>query len=73
MFSAMTFEPGLLNLVDQRLLPAEEVWIRCTDSEAVAQAIETMVVRGGSRDWVHGGFWSGDRCSSQSRKCARRR
>ncbi len=35
-----------LCLLDQRLLPAREVMIRCTTAAEVAQAIQTMVVRG---------------------------
>jgi methylthioribose-1-phosphate isomerase len=35
-----------LGLLDQRLLPAQTVVIRCTTVEDVAQAIRTMVVRG---------------------------
>ena len=33
-------------LLDQRLLPGREVYLRCRDAESVARAIETMVVRG---------------------------
>jgi methylthioribose-1-phosphate isomerase len=33
-------------LLDQRLLPHRERYLRCTSSEAVARAIERMVVRG---------------------------
>lgn len=46
MFSAMRFESSCLHLIDQRLLPTKEHWLRCTDLEAVAKAIEDMVVRG---------------------------
>ncbi len=35
-----------LELLDQRLLPQEEIWRRYTDATAVAQAIRDMVVRG---------------------------
>jgi len=35
-----------LCLLDQRLLPAQTVFIRCATAEDVAQAIRTMVVRG---------------------------
>ncbi|HLS89507.1 MAG TPA: S-methyl-5-thioribose-1-phosphate isomerase [Sphingobacteriaceae bacterium] len=35
-----------LDILDQRLLPGEEVWIPCTDEEAVAEAIRGMAVRG---------------------------
>ena len=40
------FENGILKMIDQRLLPAEEVWLEYTDYRAVAEAIQTMVVRG---------------------------
>jgi methylthioribose-1-phosphate isomerase len=42
----MRYVPGLLSLVDQRLLPAEEIWIAAQTLEDVARAIEDMVVRG---------------------------
>ena len=35
-----------LDLLDQRKLPREEVWVRCHTAEEVADAIRTMVVRG---------------------------
>ena len=35
-----------LQLLDQRLLPAEETWIDCRDETAVATAIRDMAVRG---------------------------
>jgi methylthioribose-1-phosphate isomerase len=35
-----------LELLDQRALPAEERWLHLTDPEAVAQAIESLAVRG---------------------------
>ena len=40
------FENDVLKMIDQRLLPAEEVWLEYTDYNAVAEAIKTMVVRG---------------------------
>jgi methylthioribose-1-phosphate isomerase len=40
------FEDGVLRMIDQRLLPAEEVWLEYTDYRAVAEAIRSMVVRG---------------------------
>ncbi len=41
-----SFVDGALHLLDQRALPAEERWVRLTSCEAVAQAIETLAVRG---------------------------
>jgi methylthioribose-1-phosphate isomerase len=35
-----------LDLLDQRRLPREEVWITCRSAREVAEAIRTMVVRG---------------------------
>ncbi|APZ42804.1 S-methyl-5-thioribose-1-phosphate isomerase [Acidihalobacter ferrooxydans] len=35
-----------LRLLDQRLLPGEELWLELRESEAVAQAIREMAVRG---------------------------
>jgi methylthioribose-1-phosphate isomerase len=46
MFSAMRFEASCLHLIDQRMLPTKELWLRCADLESVAKAIEDMVVRG---------------------------
>jgi methylthioribose-1-phosphate isomerase len=46
MFAAMIYSPGELRLIDQRQLPAEEVWLACRDLESVARAIEDMVIRG---------------------------
>jgi len=40
------FEDGVLKMIDQRLLPTEEVWLDYRDYNAVAEAIKTMVVRG---------------------------
>ena len=40
------FDNGVLKMIDQRLLPNEEVWLEYTDYTAVAEAITTMVVRG---------------------------
>ena len=40
------YNDGVLSLIDQRLLPTEEVWLEYTDCQAVAEAIRSMVVRG---------------------------
>ena len=42
----LRYEDGALLLLDQRALPAEERWLRCTRAEEVAEAIETLAVRG---------------------------
>jgi methylthioribose-1-phosphate isomerase len=44
--SPLRWHDGALELLDQRLLPTEETWIRCTTYEEVARAIKDMVVRG---------------------------
>ncbi len=40
------FIDGVCRMLDQRLLPTEEVWIDYTDYREVAEAIRSMVVRG---------------------------
>jgi methylthioribose-1-phosphate isomerase len=40
------FENGVLKMIDQRLLPTEELWLAYTDFLEVAEAIRSMVVRG---------------------------
>jgi methylthioribose-1-phosphate isomerase len=39
-------EPGVVVMIDQRKLPAEEVYVRCKTAPEVARAIKTMVIRG---------------------------
>ncbi len=46
MFSAMLFNGDQLRMIDQRVLPQEEIWVDCRDVESVAKAIEDMVIRG---------------------------
>ncbi len=43
---AIRWENGALHLLDQRLLPAREAYLRLDEERAVAQAITDMVVRG---------------------------
>src|SRR5688572_15648616 len=45
-FSPLRWEDGALLLLDQTRLPAEEVWLRCTRPEEVADAIRRLAVRG---------------------------
>lgn len=40
------YQDGVLQLLDQRLLPTEEVWLPYREYLGVAEAIRTMVVRG---------------------------
>jgi methylthioribose-1-phosphate isomerase len=45
-FSPMRWEGPGLRLLDQTLLPVEEVWIDCEEPEQVADAIRRLAVRG---------------------------
>jgi methylthioribose-1-phosphate isomerase len=45
-----------LSLLDQRLLPLEEVWVECRTASDVADAIRTMVVRGAPAIGVSAAF-----------------
>ncbi|MEZ4485489.1 MAG: S-methyl-5-thioribose-1-phosphate isomerase [Syntrophotaleaceae bacterium] len=40
------YRDGVCRMIDQRLLPTQEVWLEYTDYRGVAEAIQTMVVRG---------------------------
>ncbi len=40
------FENGTLKMIDQRVLPTQELWLEYHDYLAIADAIKTMVVRG---------------------------
>src|SRR5919108_134246 len=42
----LRFEGGVLLVLDQRRLPAEEVWLTCGSPEQVAEAIRSLAVRG---------------------------
>ncbi len=42
----LLYADGVLRMLDQRLLPTQEVWIDYSDYREVAEAIRTMVVRG---------------------------
>jgi methylthioribose-1-phosphate isomerase len=42
----LRFEDGVLDILDQTRLPGEEVWLRCTTPDEVAQAIARLAVRG---------------------------
>jgi len=44
--SPLRWQSGVLSLLDQRRLPAQEIWIRCERAADVAGAIRSMVVRG---------------------------
>lgn len=46
MWPTLKWESDRVILIDQRKLPREEVYIECKDHEEVAEAIETMTIRG---------------------------
>lgn len=46
LFRTVTWEDGAVVLIDQRRLPAEEVYLRCRDHREVAAAIKDMAIRG---------------------------
>jgi methylthioribose-1-phosphate isomerase len=46
MIEALRFEDGALLVLDQRALPAEERWLRCSRPAEVADCIRTLAVRG---------------------------
>jgi methylthioribose-1-phosphate isomerase len=52
----LRWDGHVLSLLDQRLLPREEVWIECRTASAVAEAIRTMVVRGAPAIGVSAAF-----------------
>ncbi|MBI2132917.1 MAG: s-methyl-5-thioribose-1-phosphate isomerase, partial [Candidatus Tectomicrobia bacterium] len=45
-FRTMEYRDGVLRLIDQRRLPAEEIYVECRTEEEVAESIRSMVVRG---------------------------
>src|SRR6186997_222390 len=46
MLPTIARESDVVVMVDQRKLPAEEIYVRCTTAAEVARAIKTMVIRG---------------------------
>src|SRR6185312_13560765 len=46
MLPTIAREPDAVVMIDQRKLPAEEVYVRCRTAAEVARAIKTMVIRG---------------------------
>ena len=52
----LRWDGKMLLLLDQRLLPREEVWVECRSASAVAEAIRTMVVRGAPAIGVSAAF-----------------
>jgi methylthioribose-1-phosphate isomerase len=46
MFPTIDWQPEAIVMVDQRKLPAQEVYVHCRTPAEVARAIKTMVIRG---------------------------
>ena len=46
MIAPLRWDDGVLLILDQTRLPAEERWIRCTTPDEVATAIERLAIRG---------------------------
>src|SRR5215510_2995222 len=46
MLPTIAREDGVVVMIDQRKLPAEEIYVRCETAAEVARAIKTMVIRG---------------------------
>ena len=46
MIPTVTWENGVVVMIDQRRLPAEQVILRCRDHHEVAEAIREMAIRG---------------------------
>ncbi|WP_373185946.1 S-methyl-5-thioribose-1-phosphate isomerase [Halopseudomonas sp.] len=55
-FSALAWRDNALRLLDQRLLPASEVYVDCTDAAQVAAAIRDMLVRGAPAIGIAGAY-----------------
>ena len=45
-YATLRWRDGALELLDQRALPDEQLYVRCEDAASVAKAIRDMVVRG---------------------------
>src|SRR5919112_4834987 len=46
MLPTIELQDDVIVMVDQRKLPAQEVYVRCRNAQEVAKAIRTMVIRG---------------------------
>src|SRR3979490_3043292 len=46
MLPTIAREPDAVVMIDQRKLPAREIYVRCKTAAEVARAIRTMVIRG---------------------------
>jgi methylthioribose-1-phosphate isomerase len=45
-FETVSYDGAAVTLLDQTRLPQEEIYVRCTTASEVADAIQTMIVRG---------------------------
>ena len=45
-FRTISYNEGILTLIDQRKLPTEESYVELSDVESVAQSIENMIHQG---------------------------
>ena len=52
----ISWEDGTVVILDQRRLPHEEVYLRCTEVEEVAEAIRTLAVRGAPLIGIAAGY-----------------
>ena len=55
-FFTLKWQDGKVVMIDQRVLPRQEIYLTYTKPEEVAQAIKTMVVRGAPAIGVAGAF-----------------
>ena len=62
------WEDGQVVMIDQRVLPVREEYLRLADVEAVAKSIEDLAVRGGAGDRMYRGPGSGAGCRTQPRR-----
>jgi len=46
MLPTIAREADVVVMIDQRKLPSEEIYVRCSTAAEVARAIKTMVIRG---------------------------
>ena len=46
MLPTIDWQDSAIVMIDQRKLPGQEIWVRCTTAPEVARAISTMVIRG---------------------------
>ena len=46
MLPTIEWKEDRIIMIDQRKLPGEEIYVECLNHEQVAEAIETMVIRG---------------------------